>query len=334
MKQPLSQGEIGDICARLGHLVHAGVGLAGGGTLLGGPVGKALEAGLPCSEAMAAAGGFPQAVTALVRIGEESGRLEQALSALAEYYQQRHRTQRLLTSALWYPAMTLVLMLVVVGVLLVRVLPIFDQVYASLGTHMTGAAAGLLQLGKGIRALLPVLFVLLGVGAILCLLTAWWPAFREKVTGCWQKAFADRGIRRKFSNARYLQGLALATGSGMALEQALELAAELMEDPSGARRARDCAEAVRQGMALDTALEAQQLLDHTGCALVKLGIRSGQCEQVLADIAQKRLEQAQEDLEDAIGKIEPALVMGSSVLVGLILLSVMLPLMDILSVLG
>ena len=334
----LSNENIASVCAQLGHLIHAGISLSQGAALLEGnpaaALAEKLEEGYPLWKAMDAAGEFPRGVTALVRIGEESGRLEDALFALAEYYEMRHRTGKLLQNAISYPAMTLSLMLLVVGVLLVKVLPIFDEVYASLGARLTGVAAGLLQLGSWIKAGLPFLFGLLVLVLIFCLLFGKWVAFRKKITFIWQKNFADRGISRKFNNARFLQGFALAAASGMAIEDALDLAAELIEDPMGNDRCRSCAEAVRRGASLAQTMKENGLLDSASCALLEVGIRSGSADTILADIAKKQMLLAQDALEAAISKIEPALVMAASILVGMILLSVMLPLMDILSVLG
>ena len=63
---------------------------------------------------------------------------------------QQHppRLDRRIKSALLYPAVMLMLMLVVIAVLLVKVLPIFNDVYASLGGRLTGVAGGLLAMGQ------------------------------------------------------------------------------------------------------------------------------------------------------------------------------------------
>ena len=340
MKQKiLSNDNIAAVCVQLGHLIHAGIRLSQGASLLEGNPAAALlseklEEGLPLWNAMEAAGCFPQGVAALVRIGEESGRLEEALFALADYYEMRCRTGKLLQNTLRYPAMTLSLMLLVVGVLLVKVLPIFDQVYASLGSRLTGVAAGLLQLGSWIKGGLPMFFGLLALALILALLYAKWEAFRRNATLFWQRKFGDRGVSRKFNNARFVQGIAMAITSGMAMEEAVDLAAELIGDPGGKQRCRSCADAIRNGKSLANALKENALLDSASCALLDVGIRGGSADTILADIAKKQMFLAQVALESVISKMEPTLVMTASILVGMILLSVMLPLMDILSVLG
>ena len=72
----------------------------------------------------------------------------------------------------------------------------------------------------------------------------------------------------------------------------------------------------------------------SSCRLLTLGMRSGTGDSVMEGIAARMLADAQENLERMIGKIEPALVLVTSFLVGVILLSVMLPLMNIMSAIG
>ena len=97
----------------------------------------------------------------LAEVGERSGRMEESLTALADYYDERCRMERRLRSALLYPAVILLLMLVVMVVLLTKVLPVFNDVYASLGGRLTGVAGGLLALGQALDAALPWLCGLL-----------------------------------------------------------------------------------------------------------------------------------------------------------------------------
>ena len=155
----LTQVEIADFCRRLAMLLHAGIGIADGVFLLAEEetepirgllqnLGSQMDEGKMLSEAMANSGAFPACVTGMVQMGERSGSMEAVLNALAQFYEQRSRSNRRIKHALAYPAILLALMLVVVGVLLTTVLPVFDDVYASLGSGLTGVAAALLHLGQ------------------------------------------------------------------------------------------------------------------------------------------------------------------------------------------
>lgn len=342
----LSDLETARICRELALLVRSGVSVAEGVFLLAQEapasqkpaleaMGESLDAGAPLSEAMRHCGVFPDYVWRMVHIGEETGRQEEALQNLAEFYEERCRTQRQLRSAVAYPALVLVLMLVVVGVLLVKVVPVFDRVYASLGSRLTGAGAGLLHLGQILKNCLPVLLILALLPAVGTMIIRLTPSLREKFRYLVQKYFGDRGISRKFANARFARAMAMGMGSGLSMEQALELACEILQDsPGAAERCEACARAVEAGTPFVKAAAETGLLPSAQCRMLHLAFRSGNAEEVMDTIAGSLLEDTQGSLEDAISKVEPAMVLISSLLVGLILLSVMLPLVDILSVLG
>lgn len=342
----LTHGEIAGLCRRLALLLHAGIGTADGMFLLAEEeneemkallfsLGEALDAGEPLSEAMAQSGAFSGCVTGMVQMGEESGRMEDVLTALAAFYEQRSRTSGQIRQALTYPAVLLALMLVVIGVLLIKVLPVFDEVYASLGSGLTGVAAGLLHAGQLLEAALPVLFALLVAAVAAVLLYAYCHPVRKKVDAWYAACFGDRGIARKFNNANFARALAMGLGSALPLEDAVELSGKLLEDtPEASTRCRRCSEALRSGMALQKAMQEAGFLPPAESRMLAVGLRQGGSELVMADIADRLLEDAQESLERAVAKAEPVMVLAASVLVGLILLSVMLPLMNIMAAIG
>ena len=342
----LPNPELTRVCRGLSLLLGSGIGAAESAFLLAREeksdlaevlhrLGQDLEQGLPLAEAMEKTDAFPEYVRAMVRIGEETGRLEETLKGLADYYEENDRTLRQIRSAVAYPAMVFALMLLVVGVLLVKVLPVFDRVYASLGTRLTGPAAGLLYAGQMLEAALPVL--LAALLALAALAVALWlcPKLREKLISVWQKQYGDRGLARKFNNARFARALALGLSSGMNLEDSLSLAETLLRQVPGAvRRCEEGCLALEAGESFADAMERAQLIPPAQCRLLQVGFRSGSGDRVMETVAEAMMEEARERLEMAVNRIEPAMVLISSVLVGLILLSVMLPLADILAVLG
>lgn len=327
----------------LAMLLHAGLGVAESLYLLSEEaeekeaalltsMGRAMDDGTALSEAMTAFSAFD---TGMVRTGEQTGRLEEALEALAEHYEQQQRIAHLLKTALVYPCTVLALMLVVIGVLLIQVLPVFDSVYASLGSGLTGIAGGLLRLGELLQRALPVILILLLAAALFGLVFSLWGAFRQKVTARWRKNFGDRGVLKNFNNARVAQALAMGLQSGMLPEEALALACTLVADvPEASRRCETAVTQMKNGADLALALSKAQLISPAVARMLSVGLRGGNGDSVMAQIAEKMAEEATQDLEDRIAKIEPLLVTGASVLVGMILLSVMLPLMNIMSTIG
>ena len=278
---------------------------------------------------------IPAYVCGLVEVGEETGRTEEALAALSRYYERRARLDRQVRGALLYPAVMLVLMLLVIAVLLVRVLPIFDDVYASLGGRLTGVAGGLLALGRGLDAAMPVLWVVLAVAVGFFAAFAGVESFRGKVLVAWRRWRGDKGVSRRMNNARLAQAMAMGMASGLPLERSMELAASLMEDVPPARaRCEDCRARLEGGAALSAAMGESGLLPAGACRLLEIGQRGGTADAAMEKIARDLSEDGEAALEDLVNRVEPALVLVCSILVGLILLSVMLPLMHIMSAIG
>lgn len=347
MKNPqLQNADIARLCRSLSLLLHSGISQADSLYLMAkeeaqpwdavlSEMGAALDGGAYLSDVLESSGVFPRYVYGMVRIGEETGRTEEALASLADYYHERCRVNKLIRSSLAYPSLILTVMLIVVGVLLIKVLPVFDAVYASMGSRLTGLAGGLLQAGQALEKTLPVLFVLLLLVVIAAVLFSLCAPCRKVMTGAFQKHFGDSGIFRKFHNARFARALAMGLQSGLSLDEAMNLARMLLSDaPSALHRCTDCIAMLEENVSLAEAVEKTGLLPPASGRLLALGLRSGSADAVMQTIADDLSQEAEDSLQALIGRIEPAMVIAASVLVGVILLSVMLPLMNILSSIG
>lgn len=343
----LTNLETADLCRQLALLMHSGVSAGDGLNLLAEgeadanvkalleEMTAAADAGAYLHQIFEAAGCFDAYVTGLLQVGEQVGRTEETLHALADHYEEKERTERQLVSSLTYPAIVLVMMAVVIIVLLSQVLPIFNDIYASLGGRLTGLGGALLALGRLLDRAIPALCALLVAGLCAVLALALSRKLRKKALSRILQRWGDRGIWRRMNNARFAQALAMGYASGMPLEEAAELAALLLRDvPTAAQRCQACIALLRQGESLDRALEAGDLMTPAARRMLTLGLRSGAGDRVLADIARRMQEEARGALERIVARVEPALVLLTSVLVGVILLSVMLPLMNIMTTIG
>lgn len=344
MGKTITNGELSSLTMELSMLLHAGIGVGDALSMLSGEDGyrdlldgmaRRADEGEPLSQCLREGGRIPAYVCGLVEVGEETGRTEEALAALSRYYERRARLDRQVRSALLYPAVMLVLMLLVIAVLLVRVLPIFDDVYASLGGRLTGVAGGLLALGRGLDAAMPVLWVVLAVAVGFFAAFAGVESFRDRVLALWRRGRGDRGVSRRMNNARLAQAMAMGMASGLPLERSMELAASLMEDVPPARaRCEDCRARLEGGASLSAAMGESGLLPAGACRLLEIGQRGGTADAAMDKIARDLSEDGEAALEELVSRVEPSLVLVCSILVGVILLSVMLPLMHIMSAIG
>lgn len=346
-KRTLTNLDTSDLCRELSLLLHSGVGLGDGLALLTeeekdpgqkdllAQMTRHVEDGGLLSDAFAQTNCFPSHVVGLLHVGERVGRTEEALTALARYYEERERMDRQVRSSLTYPAILMMLMSVVIAVLLIKVLPVFHDIYASLGGQLTGVAGGLLLLGRWLGAAMPVLLGVLAAAALAVALFVMHDGFHEWAMTLWRSHWGDRGVCRKLNDARFAQALSMGMSSGLLLEEAVELSEKLLQDaPASAARCRKCRALLEEGESLSKALGETDMLPASACRMLVLGMRSGSGDQVMDEIARRLSEDAEQALQSAVSRVEPALVLVTSFLVGGILLSVMLPLMNIMTAIG
>ena len=346
-KNKLTYDELSRFCQSLAVTLHAGVNTGDSLALMAedekenllsgifADMGRKVDGGMTLSAAMRETEVFPVYMTGLLEVGERTGKLEEALTALARYYEQRDQMDWRIRNALTYPVILLLLMLVVIVVLLTKVLPVFDGVYASLGGQLTGFAGGLLKLGQWLNVVMPVLLVLLALVVVFVILFAVSGTVRERVMALWRRRRGDKGVSRKQSDARFAQALSMGLSSGLPLDESMELASALLADtPAATARCRDCMDRLEHGEDLAAALEQSGVLPAKYCRLLTMGLRGGNGDTAMQEISRRLSEEADRILESKVSRVEPALVLVATLLVGIILMAVMLPLVNIMSVIG
>lgn len=291
--------------------------------------------GLPLAEALRETGAFPAYMTDMISLAEATGRLEDVLLSLQRYYERRIRLRSDIRNAVTVPVVLLVVMLAVVVLLITQVLPVFDRVFAQLGVRMGGVAAGMMAAGTALARCGTVLAVVLGALAVCAIVVAAVPSLRERFLAWFRRRFSGRGILGQMAVSRFASAMAMATASGMGMEESIELAARL---GGGAKeideKTAKCAELLQNGETPADALSQCGLFSARDCRLLKLAERTGSLPDTLEALAARQEEESLRRVDRLVGTIEPAIVLITSVLAGVILLSVMLPMMGLLSGIG
>ncbi len=343
----LTNREISSFCEQMEWLIHSGVGVGEAIRLTAEDetdtglqkmllqATECVEDGIPVAGALKDMGCFPGYVCGILATGEKTGRLEESFRAIKGYYQRKEQTGNRMKSALLQPTFLLLLVMVVLGILLTHVLPTFESVYESLGGSMTGVAGVLLTIGLWLRKWIWVVFFPVGAILLFVLLFSLYTPVREKTVCFFKRISGDRGVMRKENDAVIAEVMAMGLGSGLLLEDTMELAAKVMEDvPRAKKRCLQCKAALVGGGLLADALKNSEILPRSACRLLSAGMRGGNGDAVMREIADKLSEEAEVALSNKMDKIEPALVLTVSVLVGAILLLVMMPLMNIMETIG
>jgi type IV pilus assembly protein PilC len=293
------------------------------------------EKGYPFSEALKEVGGFPENMVEKVMLAEKTGKLESTMRSLSDYYARQHRLSVSIKNAVFYPIILLSIMLVVIAVIVTQVLPIFNNVFNQMGAQMSPFAVSLMEFGQALSSVSFVLFVLIGIIIILLILSFVVPKLRMTFIRFFQRIFGDKGVFRRISSARFAFAMAVSLESGIDTDASLIMAGTVAG--SGEKlmsRVLQCKQLLAQGIKLGEALTASEVFTSKNSRLISLAERTGTLPEVMHTIAERTEESVRDEIDSIVSKVEPTLVILTSIIVGVILLSVMLPLVSIMSTIG
>ena len=339
----LSHSEIASFCRQTAMIIKAGITPAEGMDILTHDTesndGKALleqislscKQGNPFYQSLEETGVFPQYVIRLIALGEESGNTDDVLISLAEYYEREQAISESIKSAVSYPLIMIVMMFIVIVVLITRVLPIFRQVFAQLGTQMSPLASSLLAMGNALSRYSIVITLIIFLAAVLFVIVYNTPIGRNKIKHFLTRFPLTKGFYDKVASGRFASGMYLAFTSGMDTYHSLDMISEIVENESMSEKIRLCKEEIEKEASLPEALAKSQIFSNLYSRMVVVGFRSGSIDAVMKYIAQNYDNETEKQLNHIISIIEPTLVIVLSLVVGMILMSVLLPLMGIMS---
>ena len=274
-------------------------------------------------------------MTDMVSLAEETGRLEDVLLSLQRHYDRQLRMAADIRGAVAVPVTLFAVMVAVVVLLVTQVLPVFDRVFAQLGVRMGAVATGMMNAGAVLAKAGTGLAVVLVILAAAALVVALVPSLREKFVTGFRRSFGGRGILGQMAAARFASSMSMAVASGLSMEESVALSAKLC---GGAReideKTERCRKEIEEGGSPADALADSGLFSGRDCRLLKLAEQTGSLPDTLEDLAQRQEEESLRRIDRTVGAIEPAIVVITSALAGVILLSVMLPLMGLLSTIG
>ena len=344
--KPLSNAELGSFCGQLAMILHSGIsaleGLsimredvpAGDGQKLLEDMISCMETGGSFSEAVNNAGCFPPYLCNMVQLGDQSGRLDDVMGSLAAYYRREDALARSIKSAVTYPLVMLGMMVAVMLVLIIKVLPVFNQVFQQLGTGLTGVSGAVLRMGE---AMSRYSIVFVAVAAVLAAVCAYFFLSRQgraKLKGFSTRFAGTRKLAEKIACARFASGMYLALSSGLNIDESLDTVSRLVEHPTVGQKVQTIRQLVAEGGSLSDAIAQTGMFTGVYARMVNIGVKTGAIDDVMRQIAEQYDDEIEQGMASAIAKLEPTLVAILSVAVGMILLSVMLPLMGIMSNIG
>lgn len=288
-------------------------------------VGRAVERGQYLSDALRAHPYiFPKLHPALVRVGERTGSLLHVLERLSQSMEREQEVGRRLRAALIYP-----LFICLAAIAFVVLVPAL--IFPSLLSFFQGLNAPVPWYTKWMLSVLgtmssPMFLAALALGGLL--LWSSWTRWPEAWRGGLDRLPILGSVRQRRAAAGACRNLSLMYGAGLPILQALELAAEGCggDLEEGLRAAQD---QVSEGASLHVALKENTCMPPVLLQLVAAGEKSGQTAAMLDQGARFVEETLEEKINVALAALQPLILSAVGAWVGLLVLSVMAPLVNV-----
>lgn len=345
-KKTLSNQEMTMFCDQIAMILDAGISPMEGVSIMyddatteeGREILKAISD--KCNEgesfynSVESSGVFPKYALDMIEIGEKSGKLDEVMRSLAFYYNREENIAQGIKNAVTYPLLVVGMMMAVILVLIIKVLPIFNDVFKQLGAEMTGFSKGMLDFGQGISKYALVIVIVVAIIIVGLFVMSKTQAGKMMITSFASRFFATKSLYEKIASGRFASGMSLTMSAGLDTDQSLAMVSRLVDNDKMVEKIEICKEKMSDGTAFSDALNESGIFSSMYSRMINIGYKTGSVDKVLEKIANGYEQEVDDKISNMISVLEPTLVIVLSVVVCMILLSVMLPLMAVMSGIG
>jgi len=277
---------------------------------------------------------FPRLYQATVAAGEKSGHLDVVLNRLADYTENRQVMQSKVKTAMFYPLILTVMAILIVVGLLVYVVPKVIEVFDSVGEQLPIMTQILIAISNFVQqhGILMLGGIIVGIFFLQRLLQI--PAWRYRYDQLLLKLPLVGRLNRGFNTARFARTLSILANSGVPILEALTISAQVVENRPMQKAVEESAAKVREGSSIYKALEQSGYFPPMTVYLIASGEGSGNLDEMLERAAIQQERETDTLLSTTLALFEPILILVMGGVVLMIVLSILLPIMDLNQLVG
>lgn len=268
----------------------------------------------------------------IIRVGENSGRLDLAFKQLSQYLELEKDTRRRVSTAIRYPIFVMAALAIAMVILNIYVIPVFADLFEKFDADLPLATRILLGTSEFFLEDWPWLIVIVAIiffGIRYYLAT-------EKGRLNWDRTKLRLplfgSVLERAMLARYGRSFALMLQSGVPLIQALELCSQAVGNAFMATQIRGMRDGIQRGESLLRTAASSGMFTPLVLQMIQVGEETGKVDELLQEVAEFYEQEVDYDLKNLSSYIEPVLIACIAGLVMLLALGIFLPMWDMMSV--
>ncbi len=297
-----------------------------------GEIAEDIKGGTPLSDSMGQYPKlFPELLVQMIRSGEVSGRLDDVLDQMSTYYEKQFHLRQKVSSALTYPVVIAVFAIAVTVFMLLAIVPMFAGMYAESGSELPFITRAVMAVSNFIKDFWWVIILLIVVFIIV----------HKRIKKTEKGSYLIDKIKfkipvlgkfnQKVALARMTQTLSSLLASSVPILQAVEITSRVVGNKVIEEVLLESRNSLERGESLAAPMSQSWVFPPLVIHMVKVGEQSGALDTMLkkvADIYDQEVNVASDKLQSLI---EPILIIFLSVIVGIIILSIVVPMFGMFS---
>ncbi len=272
---------------------------------------------------------FTELYVNMIRAGESSGALDVVLTRLADFTEAQAQLRSKIIGAMLYPAIMVVVGVIIVGILFVVVIPKVTKIFEDMNVTLPWTTRILIVLSSFARDYWYL--VLFGVPALAWGVRrwvrtprgrAWWDRFQLKAP-----VFGE--LIRMLAISRFAKTLATLLASGVQLLTAMDIVRNIVSNTLLAEVIDKARDAIREGESIAAPLKRSGQFPPLVFHMIAIGEKSGQLEEMLQNVAKSYESQVEMRVNALTSLLEPVMIVAMGGGVAFIVFSILMPIMQL-----
>lgn len=272
---------------------------------------------------------FPPIMISMVKAGEVGGFLDMSMRQIAENFEAEVKLRGKIKAAMTYPVVVFVLAILMCTAMLIFVVPVFEDMFATLGGTLPLPTRILVTLSHWMKFLAPLMAVMAVAG-----IWAWrkygkTEQVRNVVDPLMLKLPVFGKLFQKVALARFARTLGTLIRSGVPILSALEITSETTGSVVVGKALREVQESVRHGESISGPLATHAVFPPMVVHMMASGEETGALDEMLAKIAEFYDQEVEATTESLTALIEPLMIAFLGGVVGSMIVALYLPIFKI-----